>query len=101
MHTARMAEKSKLTVDLDDVARSLSTQEPLELCMKDVLGKRSYHRVYSHNHCSNYNDGWANFYPHANYYTVTYSPVICGHVSTQVIAVGQIGVWRLTHLDYT
>ena len=39
MHTARMAEKSKLTVDLDDVARSLSTQEPLELCMKDVLGK--------------------------------------------------------------
>lgn len=27
-----------------------------------------------------------------------YSPVICGLVSTQVIAVGQIGVWRL---DYT
>ena len=67
-----------------------------------LVSERSYHGVYSYNYCSNYqNDGWANFYPHANYYTVTYSTVVCGHVSTQVIAVGQIGVWRLTHLDYT
>lgn len=32
--------------------------------------------------------------------TVKYSPVICDHICTSVIAVGLLGVWRTTQLDY-
>ena len=32
-------EKSKLTIDLDEPSSSDATQEQLELCMKDMLGK--------------------------------------------------------------
>lgn len=34
------------------------------------------------------------------FFLVKYSPVICGEVSTSVIAIGQLGVWRCTQLDF-
>lgn len=33
-------------------------------------------------------------------HAVKYSPVICGEISTRVVAIGQLGVWRCTQLDY-
>ena len=34
------------------------------------------------------------------YFTVKYSPLIRDKLDTSVVGVGQIGVWRLTQLDY-
>jgi hypothetical protein len=33
-------------------------------------------------------------------FTVKYSPVICGQLDTSVMALGLLGVWRATQLDY-
>ena len=32
---------------------------------------------------------------------VKYSPVICEKLCTQVIAIGQLGVWRAVNMDYS
>ena len=34
-------------------------------------------------------------------FVVKYSPVICEKLCTQVIAIGQLGVWRAVNMDYS
>ena len=33
-------------------------------------------------------------------YTVKYCPMICGQIHTNIVAIGILGVWRATQLDY-